>query len=120
MVGYFSWAHEENLRALYTPEFLAEIGETRADQKMVDFLEGIPNEVTVLDRMLALEQRYTWPTLTLCTQTRCQWQQVLRCASLSLTCSLSILLRAYLIDTGYMGRGEMDFEKQWSHICRKM
>jgi asparagine synthase (glutamine-hydrolysing) len=58
LVSYFSWASEQRLRSLYTPDFAAAIGNTRASQPMDDFLAGLDPAAHALDRMLALEQRF--------------------------------------------------------------
>lgn len=58
LAGYFAWAPEKGLRALYGPEFLSELGERRADQPLIDYLAGIASAVSPLERMLALEQRF--------------------------------------------------------------
>lgn len=58
LAGYFSWMPESRLRSLYSAGFAAELGATRADAPMLEFLSGIPSNVRPLERMLALEQRF--------------------------------------------------------------
>lgn len=58
IANYFLWASESNLARLYTPEFKAELGATRAVEPMLEFLSPLPESVGALDRMLALEQRF--------------------------------------------------------------
>jgi asparagine synthase (glutamine-hydrolysing) len=58
LVNYFVWAKEGDLQALYSPAFRAELGNAKASQPMLDFLAPLGNEVSPLDRMLALEQRF--------------------------------------------------------------
>ena len=58
LAGYFAWARESDLRALYSPQFQVALGDTRADQPMLDFLAQFPDGTTPLERMLALEQRF--------------------------------------------------------------
>jgi asparagine synthase (glutamine-hydrolysing) len=58
MVGYFASTRESSLSSLYTQNFLAELGQTRADQEMLDFLADMSAEATSLDQILALEQHY--------------------------------------------------------------
>jgi asparagine synthase (glutamine-hydrolysing) len=58
LAGYFAWADDAALRALYTPAFRAAVGDVRADAPMREFLAGIPAGATRLDRLLALEQRF--------------------------------------------------------------
>jgi asparagine synthase (glutamine-hydrolysing) len=61
LAGYFAWAPEDRLRALYAPAFARELGVERADAPMVEFIEGMAANVTPLEQMLALEQRFFLP-----------------------------------------------------------
>jgi asparagine synthase (glutamine-hydrolysing) len=58
LVEYFRWTGEPDLMALYSPEFRARLGDTRAATPMLDFLKPLSKECTPLERMLALEQRF--------------------------------------------------------------
>lgn len=58
IANYFLWADESELFRLYTPEFKAELGMSRATDPMIEFLRPLPESVGSLDRMLALEQRF--------------------------------------------------------------
>jgi asparagine synthase (glutamine-hydrolysing) len=58
IANYFLWTDESQLFRLYTPEFKAELGTTRATEPMIEFLRPLPQSVGSLDRMLALEQRF--------------------------------------------------------------
>jgi asparagine synthase (glutamine-hydrolysing) len=58
LAAYFAWADRNDLLALYTPEMKAAIGESRAEQPMLDFVAGMSPDRSRLDRMLALEQRF--------------------------------------------------------------
>jgi len=58
LLGYFAWAPEAHLRKLYSPAFAAEVGASRADEPMREFLATIPAGASRLKRMLALEQRF--------------------------------------------------------------
>jgi len=58
LAGYFAWAREADLLALYTPEVRAGLQRQRADEPLVEFLKPLPASVAPLDRMLALEQRF--------------------------------------------------------------
>jgi asparagine synthase (glutamine-hydrolysing) len=58
IANYFLWAAESALFRLYTPEFKARLGASKATDPMVDFLRPLPETVRPLDRMLALEQRF--------------------------------------------------------------
>jgi asparagine synthase (glutamine-hydrolysing) len=58
LVNYFRWADRQDLVALYSPEFLAELSDSHAEDTMLDFLVDLPSETNRLDRMLALEQRF--------------------------------------------------------------
>ena len=58
LASYFAWMPEARLRALYSADFAAQLGATRADEPLVEFLAGIPDTAPALERMLALEQRF--------------------------------------------------------------
>lgn len=58
VAAYFAWAREEELRALYSPEFRVALGAAKAEEPMLEFLRPLPASVEPLDRMLALEQRF--------------------------------------------------------------
>jgi asparagine synthase (glutamine-hydrolysing) len=58
LAGYFAWVRESDLLALYTPEFRAGLEEARASDPMLEFLKPLPASVGLLDKMLALEQRF--------------------------------------------------------------
>lgn len=58
LTGYFAWAGRPELIALYSPELRAAVAQARADAPMLEFLGGIPEGPSPLDRMLALEQRF--------------------------------------------------------------
>lgn len=58
IASYFEWARRSDLRALYSQEFLEQLGDSRAEQPMMDFIGELPPSVESLERMLALEQRF--------------------------------------------------------------
>lgn len=58
LVSYFAWAQRDDLLPLYSGEMRAAVEHIRAGQPMLDFLRGIPEDRTPMDRMLALEQRF--------------------------------------------------------------
>jgi asparagine synthase (glutamine-hydrolysing) len=58
LASYFTWTPESRLRSLYTPAFNSALGASRADQPMLDYLAGISERLPLLERMLALEQRF--------------------------------------------------------------
>ena len=58
LVNYFIWSEHQDLMALYTPAFRAELGETKAETPMLEFLADLPQHCQPLERMLALEQRF--------------------------------------------------------------
>ena len=58
LVNYFVWTKAAHLRGLYSPEFKASLGAQEATQPMLDFLALLPESKSVLERMLALEQRF--------------------------------------------------------------
>lgn len=58
LVHYFRWIDREDLRPLYSRTFLAALGDARAEDPMLEFLEGLPSSTPSLERMLALDQRF--------------------------------------------------------------
>ncbi len=58
LINYFLWAKESQLHSLYTPGFLARLGDETAADPMASFLKPLPASVPRLERMLALEQRF--------------------------------------------------------------
>jgi asparagine synthase (glutamine-hydrolysing) len=58
LVSYFAWAQRDDLLPLYSAEMRAAVEGINAGQPMFDFLRGIPEDRTPMDRMLALEQRF--------------------------------------------------------------
>lgn len=58
LVEYFRWASEADIMELYTPETRRALGVELAATPMLDFLQPLPAGVGVLDRTLALEQRF--------------------------------------------------------------
>lgn len=58
IVNYFFWGRESQLLSLYTHEARCALGGDQASKPMIDFLEPLPADITPLDRMLALEQRF--------------------------------------------------------------
>ena len=58
LVEYFRWTREADLLALYTPETRRALGAELAATPMLDFLQPLPADITPLEKMLALEQRF--------------------------------------------------------------
>ncbi len=58
LVNYFRWSGQADLAALYSADFRAALGDTLAEEPMLDFLRPLPAGVSRLERMLALEQRF--------------------------------------------------------------
>jgi asparagine synthase (glutamine-hydrolysing) len=58
LINYFAWSQRNDLLALYTPEFRAAVTEVEAAKPMLDFISNLPNNLTPLERMLVLEQRF--------------------------------------------------------------
>jgi asparagine synthase (glutamine-hydrolysing) len=58
LAQYFAWARRDDLFALYTSEMKAMVGTALASQPMLDFLAGLPADVSRMERLLALEQRF--------------------------------------------------------------
>lgn len=58
LVEYFRWGTNQDLMALYTPDFARAIVDAPRVTPMLDFLSEIPKGVSPVERLLALEQRY--------------------------------------------------------------
>jgi len=58
LVNHFRWVDQADLTELYSADFKAALGDSRAEQPMLDFLAELPPETHRLERMLALEQRF--------------------------------------------------------------
>lgn len=58
LTRYFAWARRDDLIALYSPSLRAAIGDELAEQPMLDFLAGMSDGPSRMERMLALEQRF--------------------------------------------------------------
>jgi len=58
LINYFRWVDQRDLMSLYTPEFMAALGDAHAEDPMLAFLAEIPPQTSRLERMLALEQRF--------------------------------------------------------------
>jgi len=58
LVNYFRWSNQDDLNSLLTDSFKKEIEGCRSETPMLSFLEQLPDGISSLDRMLALEQRF--------------------------------------------------------------
>lgn len=58
IVNYFKWIGQKDLNQLYSDEFKQRLGNARAEQPMLDFLQQLPASTSKLQKMLALEQRF--------------------------------------------------------------
>lgn len=58
LINYFRWVDQRDLLSLYTPAFRAALGDSHAEDPMLDFLAELPPQISRLERMLALEQRF--------------------------------------------------------------
>ncbi|CAM8625098.1 AsnB Asparagine synthase (glutamine-hydrolyzing) [Burkholderiales bacterium] len=58
LLNYFRWVDQADLTALYSADFKTALGNSRAEEPMLDFLAALPPETHRLERMLALEQRF--------------------------------------------------------------
>jgi len=58
LAAYLAWARESSLRSLYSPPFAAEVDGARADAPLLDFLAGVSRDLSPLERLLSLEQRF--------------------------------------------------------------
>ena len=58
LVNYFRWVDQADLVKLYSPAFRAALGDSRAEEPMLEFLRELPPDTDRLERMLAIEQRF--------------------------------------------------------------
>jgi len=58
LVNYFRWAGRADLEKLYSAEFREAVKDSVAEAPMLEFLRGLPESTSRLERMLALEQRF--------------------------------------------------------------
>ncbi len=58
LINYFRWTRRVDLMEIYTEDFKAALGDSRAEEPMKDFLATMKPFSSPLDKMLALEQRY--------------------------------------------------------------
>jgi asparagine synthase (glutamine-hydrolysing) len=58
LINYFRWTNDTTLESLFVPELWSEIKSNNPNAVMYDFIEPIITDVSRLDCMLALEQRY--------------------------------------------------------------
>lgn len=58
LAGYFTWLRRDDLLPLLNPSLRAAMGEVEIAQPMLDFLARIPQRVSHMQKLLALEQRF--------------------------------------------------------------
>lgn len=58
IANYFRWSNKKEVNNLFTPEFRSRLGESKAEDPMLEFLALLPSTLSPIERMLALEQRY--------------------------------------------------------------
>jgi asparagine synthase (glutamine-hydrolysing) len=61
LIGYFLWADTERLRGLFAPEYREALAGERIGAPLEDYLATLPSDLSALQRMLALEQRFFLP-----------------------------------------------------------
>ena len=58
IVNYFRWITRSELYELYSNEFKEKLGSNITETPMLNYLSDLPNEISKLNRMLALDQRF--------------------------------------------------------------
>lgn len=58
LINYFRWSNEPRLFDLYSAQFRAELGTVSAGAPMREFVAGMDEVATPLEKMLVLEQRF--------------------------------------------------------------
>lgn len=66
LLNYFRWIDRSDLNKLYSADFRNRLGESSAEEPMVQFLSKLPDTTAPLERMLALEQRFFLVEHNLC------------------------------------------------------
>lgn len=58
IANYFLWARESDLLSLYTSDVLVQLNAVRAIDHLLEFMASVPTNLSPLERMLLLEQRF--------------------------------------------------------------
>ena len=58
LANYFVWTQKEDLYPLLSQEFRMTLDETSTTEPLLDFIESLPADVSRIESMLALEQRF--------------------------------------------------------------
>jgi asparagine synthase (glutamine-hydrolysing) len=58
LMDYFRWMDTDSLRRLYTPDFTSSLKGERSDEPLRNMLAQLPEGLSPVERMLALEQRF--------------------------------------------------------------
>jgi asparagine synthase (glutamine-hydrolysing) len=61
IINYFRWADQGLIQSLFKKEAREELHSSNSSNPMSDFLQLLPNDLSALDKMLALEQRFFLP-----------------------------------------------------------
>ena len=61
LINYFRWNSREDLHALYSEDFRAELNDAQAEAPLLKFLNGLPSTTNQTERLLALEQHFFLP-----------------------------------------------------------
>ena len=58
IINYFKWINNKTLENLYTEKFLGQIKNTNNGLPIMNFLDELPQNLSPLEKMLAIEQRF--------------------------------------------------------------
>ena len=58
LINYFKWIERDDLRRLYSKDFLAEIDNLNDEVPMQEFLNKLPSKADNIEKLLNLEQRF--------------------------------------------------------------
>jgi len=58
LVNYFRWIKDSDLQSLYSTDFKIQLASSKAEDPMYELLHNLPTDLSPLDRMLSLEQRF--------------------------------------------------------------
>ena len=58
LINYFRWINKSDLEKLYSNDLRKQLKNFNTEKTMLDFISEISNDVSNIDKMLALEQRF--------------------------------------------------------------
>ena len=78
LASCFAWARRADLEVLYSEEMRNAIKFNDPNETIFNYIKTIDSNVSPIDKLLALEQRFFWQIIILYIQIRCLWLQELK------------------------------------------